>query len=84
MSLRKFKEFIQDGHRPASRGSELSVSDEETYDAEITDAAMVIIGNELSAGQRKLLVDGFVNDTKKMSEGGGTIMAMAVELEGRR
>jgi hypothetical protein len=81
MSLRKFREFIQDGHRPASRGSELSVLEKQTYDSEITDAATVIIGSELSASERKVLVNSFVNDVKKMSEGGGTIMAMAVVLE---
>ena len=81
MSLRKFREFIQDGHRPASRGWELNVLEEETHDSEITDAATVIIGSELSAGNRMSLMDSFVNDLKKMSEGGGTIMAMAVALE---
>ena len=81
MSLRKFREFIQDGHRPASRGSELSVLEEETQDSEITDSATVIIGSELSASERKVLIDSFVNDVNKMSEGGGTIMAMAVALE---
>ena len=81
MSLRKFREFIQDGHRPAPRGSELSVLEEETQDSEITDSATVIIGSELSASERKVLIDSFVNDVKKMSEGGGTIMAMAVALE---
>ena len=34
MSLRKFREFIQDRHRAASRGSELSALEEETYDSE--------------------------------------------------
>ena len=81
MSLRKFREFIEDGHRPASIGSELNVLEEETHDSEITDAATVIIGSVLSASERKLLADSFVNDIKKMSEGGGTIMAMAVALE---
>jgi hypothetical protein len=81
MSLRKFREFIQDGHRPASRRSELSVLGEETHDSEITDAATVIIGSELSASERMSLRNSFVNDAKKMSEGGGTIMAMAVALE---
>jgi len=84
MSLRKFREFVQDGHRRASRESELSGLRKETQDSDITDAATVIIGSELSASERRLLADSFVNDVKKMSEGGGTIMAMAVELEGRR
>jgi hypothetical protein len=79
--LRKFREFIQDGHRPASRGSELNVWEDKTLDSEITDAATIIIGSELSASERKLLADSFVNDVKKMSESGGTIMAMAVVLE---
>ena len=81
MSLRKFREFIQDRHRPASRGSELSALEEETYDSEITDAATVIIGGELSASERKVLVNSFVNDIKKMSEDGGTIIATVVVLE---
>jgi len=81
MSLRKFREFIQDGHRPASRGSELNVLEEETHVSEITDAATVIIGSELSANERRLLMDSFENDVKKMSEGGGTIIATAVVLE---
>ena len=81
MSLRKFREFIQDGHRPASRGLELNVWEEETHASDITDAATVIIGSELSASERKLLMNSFGNDLKKMSEGGGTIMAMAVALE---
>jgi hypothetical protein len=34
MSFRKFREFIQDRHRAASRGSELSALEEETYDSE--------------------------------------------------
>jgi hypothetical protein len=65
MSLRKFREFIQDGHGPASRGSELKGLREETYESEITDAATVIIGNELAASERRLLVDGFVNDVRR-------------------
>jgi hypothetical protein len=81
MSLRKFREFIQDGHRPASRGSKLNVSEGETYDSDITDAATVIIGSELSASERKSLRDSFVNDIKKMSEDGGTIIATVVVLE---
>jgi hypothetical protein len=81
MSLRKFREFIQDGHGPASRGSKLGVLEEQTYDAGVTDAATVIIGSELSTSERTALRDSFINDIKKMSEGGGTIMAMAVALE---
>jgi hypothetical protein len=81
MSLRKFREFIQDGHRAASKGSELDVLEEKTHDTEITDAATVIIGSELSASEQKLLMDSFGKDIVKMSEGGGTIMAMAVALE---
>ena len=81
MSLPKFREFIQDGHGPASRGSKLGVLEEQTYDAGVTDAATVIIGSELSASERKSLRDSFVNDIKKMSEAGGTIIATAVVLE---
>ena len=81
MSLRKFRKFIQDGHRTASRGSELSVLGEETYDSRVTDAATVIIGSELSASERTALRDSFVNDIKKMSDDGGTIIATVVMLE---
>jgi hypothetical protein len=81
MSLRKFREFIQDGHRPASRGSKRAALEEQTHDSDITDAATVIIGSELSASERKSLRDSFVNDIKKMSEGGGTIIATAGVLE---
>ena len=81
MSLRKFREFIQDGHRTASGGSELSGLGDETPDSEITDAATVIIGSELSASERKMLMNSFGNDLKKMSGGGGTIIATVVVLE---
>jgi hypothetical protein len=81
MSLRKFREFIQDGHRAASRGSKLNVLEGETYDSDITDAATVIIGSELSASERKFLMNNVVNDIKRMSEGGGTIIATVVVLE---
>jgi hypothetical protein len=81
MSLRKFREFIRDDHRRASRGSELNGLTEETQDSDITDVATVVIGSELSGSERRLLADSFVNDLKSMSEVGGTIMAIAVMLE---
>jgi hypothetical protein len=80
MSLRKFREFIRDSQRPASKGSQLNVVEEETHDSEISDAATVIIGSELSASERTSLRDSFVNDIKKMSEDGGTIIATVVVL----
>jgi hypothetical protein len=81
MTLRKFREFIQDCQRPVSRQLELNVLKEETDNSEITDAATVIIGSELSVSEWLSLRDGFVNDIRKMIEGGGTIIAMAVALE---
>jgi hypothetical protein len=81
MSLRKFREFIQDGHRPASRGSEPNVLEDEAHASDITDAATVIIGSELLASERKSLTHSLVNDVKKMSEGGGTIIVTVVVLE---
>jgi hypothetical protein len=81
MAWRKFKEFIRDRQRPVSRRLEGNVLKEETDDSEITDAATVIIGSELSASQRKSLRDDLVNDIRKMSESGRTIIAIAVALE---
>jgi hypothetical protein len=81
MSLRKFREFIQDDHRPALKGSKRIALEERAHGSGITDAATVIIGSELSASERMSLTDSFVNDVKKMSEGGGTIIATAVVLE---
>jgi hypothetical protein len=81
MALRKFREFIRDRQRPVSRRLELNVLEEETDDQDITDAATVIIGSELSASERKSLRDGLVNDIGKMSESGRTIIAIAVALE---
>ena len=48
---------------------------------EITDAATVIIGSELSANERQSLRGGFVNDMTEMSESGRTIVATVVALE---
>jgi len=81
MALRKFSEFIRDRQRPVSRRLELNVLEEETDDRDITDATTVIIGSELSVSERLSLRDGFVNDIRKMSEGEGTIIAIAVALE---
>jgi hypothetical protein len=60
---------------------EPNVFEEETDDQDITDAATVIIGSELSASERQLLRDGLINDIRKMSESGGTIIATVVALE---
>jgi hypothetical protein len=81
MALQKFKEFIRDRQRPVSRRSEPNVLKEETDDAEIVDAATVIIGSELSASERKQLTDDLLTDIRKMSEGEGTIIATAVALK---
>ena len=81
MALQKFKEFIRDRQKPVSRRLELNVLKEETDDSEITDAATVIIGSELSASERKRLTDDLLNGIRKMSEGGSTIIATVVALE---
>jgi hypothetical protein len=80
MALRKLREFIRD-RRPVSRRSELNVLGEETDDQDITDAATVIIGSDLSTDERQLLRDGLIDDIRKMSESGGTIIATVVALE---
>jgi hypothetical protein len=81
MALRKFREFILDRQGTVSRGLEPDVLEEETDDQDITDAATVIIGSELSTDERQLLRDGLINDIRKMSESGGTIIATVVALE---
>jgi len=53
----------------------------EAYDTDITDAASVIIGSELTLSARKALSDSFVNDINKMCEGRGLIVAIAVTLD---
>ena len=77
MALRKFKTFIQHHEKAVSR----RFLEEETDDSGIADAATVIIGSELSAGERRSLSDSFVEGIRRMSERGRTIMAMAVALE---
>ena len=79
MALRKLREVIPEGQRPVSR--RLNVLKEETDDQDITDAATVIIGSELSASERKRLTDDLLTDIRKMSERGDTIIATAVALE---
>ena len=81
MALRKFREFILDRQRTVSRRSELNVLGEETDDQDITDAATVIIGSDLSTDERKRLTDDLLIDIRKMSESGGTIIATVVALE---
>jgi hypothetical protein len=81
MTLRKFKTFIQHQEKAVSGRLGLNVLEEETDDSEIADAATVIIGSELSASERRSLSDSFVDGIRRMSERGGTIMAIAVALE---
>jgi hypothetical protein len=81
MTLRKFKKFIQDHEMPVSRRFGSNVLEEETDDSGIADAATVIIGSELSTSEREALSDSFVDGIRRMSERGGTIMAIAVALE---
>jgi hypothetical protein len=81
MELRKFREFVRDCQKPVSRRLEPNVLEEVTDDQDITDAATVIIGRDLSTDERQLLRDGLINDIRKMSESGGTIIATVVALE---
>jgi len=81
MALQTFKKFIRDYQKPISRRLGLSVLGEETDDSDIADASTVIIGSELSLGERKSLSDAFIDSIRRMGERGGTIMAIAVELE---
>jgi len=81
MALRKFREFIRDRQRFVSRRSELNVLEEETDDQDITDAATVIIGSELSVSERKRLTDDLLIYIRTMSERGDTIIAIAAALE---
>jgi len=81
MALRKLREFIRDRQRTISRQLEPNVWKEETDDQDITDAATVIIGSELSVSERKRLTDDLLIDIRKMSERGDTVIAIAVALE---
>jgi hypothetical protein len=81
MALRKFKSFIRDRQNPVSGRAEQNVLMEETDDTDITDAATVFIGSELSVSERKSLSYDFVNDVKEMCNGGRSIMAIAVALK---
>ena len=80
MALRKFREFVRDGHMRVSKRWEPNVLEEETDDQDITDAATVIIGSELSVSERKRLTDDLLIDIRKMSKRGDTIIAIAVAL----
>ena len=81
MALRKFREFVRDCQTPVSRRLEPDVLEEETDDQDITDAATVIIGSELSLSERKRLTDDLLIGIRKMSESGDTIIATVVALE---
>ena len=81
MTLRKFREFVRDCQKPVSRRLGPNFLEEETVDQDITDAATVIIGSELSLSERKRLTDDLLFGIRKMSESGGTIIATVVALE---
>jgi hypothetical protein len=81
MALRRFKQFIQDYEKSVPRRLGLNVLGEETDEPEIADAATVIIGSELSTSERETLSESFVDGIRRMSERGGTIMAIVVALE---
>jgi|HubBroStandDraft_6_1064221.scaffolds.fasta_scaffold1354508_2 hypothetical protein len=81
MALRKFREFIRDGQRAVSRRLEANVLEEETDDQDITDAATVIIGSELSVSERQSLRDDLINYITKMAERGDTVITTIVAFE---
>jgi hypothetical protein len=81
MGLRKLREFIRDGQRPVSRPLEPNVLEEETVDQDVTDAATVIIGSELSASERQSLRDDLINYITKMAERGDTVIVTVVAFE---
>jgi hypothetical protein len=81
MALRKLRDIVPNGQRPVSRRLERNVLGEETYDQDITDAATVIIGSELSVNERERLTDDLLNYLTKVSDSGGTIIATVVALE---
>ena len=81
MALRKFREFVRDGHMRVSKRWEPNVLEEEVDDKDITDATTVIIGSELSLSERRRLTGDLLTDIRKMSERGDTIIATAVALK---
>ena len=81
MTLRKFREFVRDCQMPVSRRLEPNVLEEEADDQDITDAATVIIGSELSVSERNRLTDDLLIGIREMSERGDTIIATVVALE---
>ena len=81
MALRKFREFIRDGQRPVSRRLEANVLEEEADDQDVTDAATVIIGSELSVSERQSLRDDLINYITKMAERGDTVITTIVAFE---
>jgi hypothetical protein len=81
MALRKFREFIRDGQRPVSRRLEANVLEEEADDQDVTDAATVIIGSELSVSERQSLRDDLINYITKMTERGDTVITTIVTFE---
>jgi hypothetical protein len=81
MALRKLRDIVLDGQRAGSRRLEANVLEDDTVDQDITDAATVIIGSELSLSKRKRLTDDLLISIRKMSESGGTIVATVVALQ---
>ncbi len=78
MALRKFRDVTR--HIQYSSGSRVrgNILKEASEDNEITDAATVAIGSNLSANERKAMIEGFSQNIRKMSENGGSIIAVAV------
>jgi len=72
---------MQAYEKPISKRLKSTVLGEEADGPDIADASTVIIGSELSMDERKSLSDAFINSIRRMGDRGGTIMAIAVELE---
>jgi hypothetical protein len=81
MALQKFKSFIRNRQGNISTQAEESKPKQVTNEADITDAVVTIVGSELSVSERQLLWDSFINGIQKMTDGGHSIMAIAVALE---
>ena len=81
MALPKVRKLILDRQRTVSRRLDRNVLEEERGDSGIIDAATAIIDSELFVNERLSLRDDYVSDIRKMSEGEGKIIAIAVALE---
>ena len=84
--LKPFKQFLAENCRGARKARPFGKTlreetPEESDDTVITGAATTIIGSELSAKERKSMVDGFIKDVNALSDEGYSVIAMAVALD---